>query len=315
MYHFVSEKTAYDNQSKIWVENAREVYEEILKTPSTSSKTCSLPTKASTKLKKAAKARVQRTPFDEKQFFIAAAGDDLRSLQKMDINLSNINQRDQFGWTALMMSACEGSIAAFQFLYEHGCDLKIQDKKGNSATSLARLKGRTKILDFIAKVENERVDAGDKCDENEVDASVTNTEFHCDVCSKTVRETEKTEHLASTLHRFNHKDSYKFTRRFGIPDSNKGFQMMIRNGWDREKGLGPEQQGHLYPVKTTIRKPRSGLGVKQTTKAKVTHFGPNDPCAIKANRPPILKSKTKRELKREQTKNQRKERFFRNLLS
>lgn len=317
MFNFVRERQTY--QTKILNVNgdeARETYEEILKTTSVStapSTSLSVQTRSTTRAEKIPKKNVQKLPFDEKQFFKAALTNDLNTLQRMEISVTNINQRDQFGWTALMMAACEGSLNTFQFLFEHGSDLNASDRKGNTALSLARLKHKTNILDFISNFQDKRGNV--QCKRNKVKQQTDDIEFYCDACDKAIKESERTAHLASTLHRFNQTDSHKFTRRFGIPDSNVGFQMMLRQGWDREKGLGPEQEGHLYPVKTTIRKPRSGLGVKQMAKAKVTHFAPCDPRAVKANRPPIQKPKTKKDLKRELSRNQRKERFFRNLLS
>lgn len=316
MYNFVSERQKYEAKIlNVNGEIARKVYEDILKTPSTLTSTMCLRARTTPAVKKNPEKVVQRLPFDEKRFFKAASTNDLTSLQKMDINSSNVNQRDQFGWTALMMAACEGSIDTFRFLHEQGADLNACDKKGNSAKSLAQLKRKTNILDVLEKIGDERWNANDTSDEIGADEPADDAEFYCDDCDKSIKESDRIEHFVSTLHRFNQKDSYKFTRRFGIPDSNVGFQMMLRQGWDREKGLGPEQEGHLYPIKTTIRKPRSGLGVKQAAKAKVTHFAPCDPRAVKATRPPIPKAKTKRDLKREQSRNQRKERFFRNLLS
>jgi hypothetical protein len=61
---------------------------------------------------------------------------------------------------------------------------------------------------------------------------------------------------------------------YGIPESNAGFQMLARLGWDREEGLGPEgRKGGKFPVKTVLKKDRKGLGFEKTT-ARVTHVMP-----------------------------------------
>lgn len=39
--------------------------------------------------------------------------------------------------------------------------------------------------------------------------------------------------------------------------------------------------GRKYPVKTVLKRDRLGLGSKGSQQARVTHFGPNDPSAVK----------------------------------
>lgn len=46
-------------------------------------------------------------------------------------------------------------------------------------------------------------------------------------------------------------------------------------------GLGPDGVGRKYPVKTVLKRDRLGLGSKGSQQARVTHFGPNDPSAVK----------------------------------
>lgn len=320
MYNFVKETRTYEKKFiNVSGKTAQATYEEILKLPSTSATSpatsLSLSNKPKTRSQsKIASKRNDRIPFNERIFFKAVSTNDMATLQKIEIDAKNVNQRDQYGWTALMMAACEGFIDVFEFLCQHGADINICDKKGNSALSLARLKNKTIIIEYLNNINAHKKDS-DINENSYTDRSTGDVDIYCNLCNETYKESKKVEHYASTLHRFNEKDSYKFTRRFGIPDSNVGFQMMLRQGWDREKGLGPVKEGHLYPIKTTIRKPRSGLGVKQDNKAKVTHFAPFDPTAIKATRPPIQKPKTKRDLRRESAQNRRKERYLRYILS
>ena len=57
---------------------------------------------------------------------------------------------------------------------------------------------------------------------------------------------------------------------------------IIFSGWDSNKGLGPPgKRGKLYPVKTTLKSDRYGLGLEEEEKfekneRKVTHFEAND---------------------------------------
>ena len=57
---------------------------------------------------------------------------------------------------------------------------------------------------------------------------------------------------------------------------------IIFSGWDSNKGLGPPgKRGKLYPVKTTLKSDRYGLGLEEEEKLeknekKVTHFEAHD---------------------------------------
>lgn len=73
---------------------------------------------------------------------------------------------------------------------------------------------------------------------------------------------------------------------FALTARNKGFQMMMRSGWDARGGLGPDGEGQLVPVKTVLKRDLLGIGIKPSTKAaptstaKVTHFVAGDEAAI-----------------------------------
>ena len=57
--------------------------------------------------------------------------------------------------------------------------------------------------------------------------------------------------------------------------------MLLREGWDPEGGLGSEQQGQQFPVKTVLKRDRLGFGIKGKDKARVTHFEAGDTAAIR----------------------------------
>lgn len=325
MYNFIKEngeQSTIRRPFNVNGEFVRKSYEQIINTPSNASETNDvIPLRERKKYRPPANHKKPQTiQFDKKLYFEAALKNDLQTLVRMMITLENINCTDRFGWTALMVAACEGSFNTFKYLYWKNADTSVADKSGNTAMSLAKHKNHSNIVQFIER-EQKNTDTGSICisssddDEAEPPEKDSNDEFFCATCDCNVRENERKKHITSTLHRFSEKNPHKFARHFGIPDSNVGFQMMLRQGWNRESGLGPQREGHLYPVKTTLRKPRSGLGVKQKTTAKVTHFLPFDSRAVQANRPPILTAKTGKQLKREKARNGRKERRLRNLLS
>lgn len=292
-------------------EKACNDYHEILNLPTSQTKQRPSSTH-SHNLRGRAKNKTPLKKFDRNLLFRAALSDDLETVSSLNYKGNDVNSCDSFGWSALMIAACEGSQKVCKFLLNEGCNVNTVDRSGNSALSLAKAKNRTEIVKMLEeRIEN--VEKTDKpIDETETEP-VTFEPFWCENCQRMFKETSKESHVASTLHRFNRKNTFEFSRRYFIPESNIGFKMMLRQGWDRESGLGPNNEGKIYPVKTTIRKARSGLGVKQDS-ARITHYSAFDRDAIKWRSPPP-KAKTKKQLERDLNKNKRKEIAIRKALS
>lgn len=308
-----SEETALDQKNQIEEgSNVRREYENILQLPSTS-------TKRRPKHFSKRKKRPQLIDFDKNKFFKAVSSNNIDELNRMNINQHNVNVTDQLDWTALMMASCEGYLNIVKFLIQHGAQRNHFDKRNNSAITLAKKRKHDDIYEYLQRLENSNqvicLSSDDEIDNNQ---SKQNT-FYCDDCQSYFNETDEKSHKLSILHRFNDKNGHKFTaRHFGIPDTNVGFRMLMQQGWDRESGLGNDKNGILFPIKTTLRKTRSGLGSKQSSKARVTHFQAFDQNAIKAN-PKSTSSmqivKTKRQIRAEKRRHQRKDRRLRKLLS
>lgn len=326
MYNFVKEKGDQpiknsDDTQPVDGNVARETYEEIIRMPSTSSKTNRTSKKKLSQPLNIRRKILQRTSFEPNKLFTAASSDDLSTLEKMDLRSGNLNITDQFGWTALMMASCEGYFDVVKFLVENGANLTIVDKQNNSALSIATKKNHQKIVSYLTRMEVATADDSTICISDDSDDTTLDQQkivpFYCDDCNLTITQSDEKAHSTSTLHRLNAKEPHTFPRHFGIPESNVGFKMLLQQGWNRKSGLGPEQSGHLYPVKTTLRKSRSGLGVRQPKTAKITHFKPFDESAIRSiyKPAPIHIVKTKKQIKAEKQKTIRKNRHLRNLLS
>lgn len=298
--------------------SACELYEDVLRMPSTSSrKQNARPSVSEAKLRFRTSDRRIAT-FDKVNFFKAAQNNDIQTLNKMFLNSLNVNVTDEFGWTALMMVSYEGYLDIVKLLIRSGAEIDVEDRQKNTAITLATKRDHSNVVTFLEKTlklrKSEIVNLSS--DEDEALKQEQPIQIHCDECQINYEKSKEKEHLSSTLHRFYETKSHKFNRHFGIAESNVGFQMMLRQGWNRDSGLGAEQNGVMYPIKTILRKSRSGLGVRQPRTAKVTHFKAFDRDAIKADRaPPVQIITTKKQIKADKLKNQRKNRYLRKLLS
>lgn len=259
-------------------ESASTAYNEILQMPSTAVQRQEGPKVSKTKIKQ------KRFKFNKDQLFRMAMADNGTGIQKLVANSINpdIDATDSFGWTALMMAACEGSGNAFYCLLDLGADYTVSDKKGNTAISLAKQKSHQHIAEAFEEFQqrNELIE----CDNGE-DQQDDGTLF-CKDCGIEIARSSSKSHETSTVHLF----SCKFKgsteiKSFGISRSNRGYQIMQRSGWDGNSALGAKSDGKLYPIKTVIRRKRTGLGVDQDT-AKITHFKANDPNAVHFRPPP-----------------------------
>lgn len=304
-----NDKTAEHESVKHQVEideSASEAYKEILKLPSTAKK---IENRVKSKRKR---MKIEKVPFDKQNFFKLAMADEAEELKNLCKNSikPDLNARDGYGWTALMMAACEGAVNTFRLLLELGADLSVEDRKGNSALSLAAKKGFQNIIeaneDYQPSLELIEISG----DEDETDDLET---LFCKDCGIEILKKTSKSHQTSTVHLFSCKFKGNTNiKTFGIARTNVGFKMMRRTGWNGNTGLGAKQDGKLYPIKTVLRKRGTGLGIEQDP-AKITHFKANDPSSIKFRPPP--RALTRKEIHENDIKDKRKDQRLRRELS
>lgn len=284
-------------------EEATNFYKKVTESPSK-------PEKTQKRIRRIVKRKISRKHTVTDYFKASSENNSTLLKEILQKNPDFINKVDHYNWSALMMSSTSGSSESFLTLLQFGADLQISDKKGQTALSLAEKNNHKNILEVYKEFERRKTEIIEIEDSDSDDAEVS-IPFHCEVCDQHFKETNRTEHLTSVLHQFNLKH-HEFPRRFGIPETNRGFQMMLNDGWTRD-GLGPNQEGVIYPVKTCLRKFRTGLGIKQSKLPRITHFGPNDTDAIKMR--PKVHVKSRKELARDAKKEKQKERKLRKELS
>ena len=296
------ESISDDTQEKLSGTEAKRFYEDILAMPEQSNKGCGRKRKRSRHKKRlqvnehSKKHRSNcshSSPASVGQVFQCVQDGDLEGLRTaLSSGTCNVNTTDHFHWTLLMSAAHAGHMHLVKYLLELGAKWRgCVDKSGCNAVDLARVAGHLSIACLIETYDDSVIDklecvcvrtkgsreAGHKPPHHK---STTST-YYCDVCKQNVTENFTDRHTTSTVHQFccQHKPS---AHNYTIPQTNRGYQMMLRSGWDPQKGLGSEQEGQKYPVKTILKQDRLGFGQDMSEgRARVTHFAAFDERAVR----------------------------------
>lgn len=191
-----------------------------------------------------------------------------------------VDGSDEFGWTPLMCAVHAGHANIVKYLLGVGADINISDSQGRTVFSLSHEQRHENVLGILQDFQRYGSDNWNKG----VPAQ-HNSKFYCDSCQSEFT-TSESEHSRSLVHQITSKRTVK-PDPFLIPESNKGYKLMQKSGWDGESGLGPEGQGKKFPVKTVLKKDRSCLGTGKPQNAKVTHFKQNDTKAVEHIHKPL----------------------------
>ncbi|KAK3759038.1 hypothetical protein RRG08_022027 [Elysia crispata] len=187
-----------------------------------------------------------------------------------------LNYKDFYGWTALMCAAKEGHDRMVRCLLDRGADSALVNNDGHSASCLASLAGH---LDLAYSISSYSLTTCIPETSRSEEANRLGS-FYCTICKEHFSKSEKNAHFTSTVHLFNSGRKHQHPA-YLLPETNRGFQMLLRNGWQVNEGLGPDGKGIKYPVKTVLKRDREGLGKEsEGKKAKITHFNPRDEAAI-----------------------------------
>lgn len=203
----------------------------------------------------------------------------------------DINVKDGYDWSLLMCASCAGHAEIVGYLLDKGAEWRgVTDRRGYDAPALAEKSGHIDLACQIRTFKKLKNESDDKSETPNQDMDY----IYCDVCD--IETSRYLDHSVSTLHQFScqHKSDLL---PYSLPRSNKGFQMMVRNGWDPEDGLGTNGQGRQHPVKTVLKRDRYGLGAQSSRRPRVTHFRSGDINAVKSRRWRYTETKcrTKRE--------------------
>ena len=283
-------------------QEARQIYEDILSMPEESSNggELKLLRKRKMKVRRARKTSHCQTPgLSEQplpsiaQVFHSVQEGGLELLQSaVSSGYCDINATDQFHWTLLMCASHAGHIHIVEYLLASGAGVGWRehvDRKGQSAADLARLAGHSSIAQLIESSNDTEFSDSEKRRNVNFQSPkphkiLCQRSYFCDVCKQTVIENVGEKHTTSTTHQFSCQHQPK-VHGYSIPQTNRGYQMMLRGGWDPEGGLGSKREGQKYPVKTILKRDRLGFGLTRQKasqgKSRVTHFAAFDESAVK----------------------------------
>ncbi|PIO32511.1 hypothetical protein AB205_0130660 [Aquarana catesbeiana] len=185
----------------------------------------------------------------------------------------DINFRDIYYWTPVMCAAFAGKKDAVSYLLKRGAAwVGVCETQGKDALTLAEEGGHQEVVKLLQ-------DSLKGQPEESQPRTQPLERKYCDVCKTYYQEDSIDTHERSTIHLFNKKKKIPSTY-YAIPEHNVGFKMMLKEGWDRESGLGPEGSGRKFPVQTVLKRDQKGLGFHSDQKPKVTHFAANDMLAV-----------------------------------
>ena len=295
----------------------RKFYEELVSEPASSKSKSKVPVKASISNKRSHKKTDISSNCGSKtvsvnQFLRAAQEGDLECVKHSLSEGININVTDKFGWTALMCAAFSGETDTVDHLLTNGADKTVRNSNDDTALSLARIRKRKEVIN---RLENRTDDTTERDCDGSSSQQPSAEQFYCDVCKTAVLGVTEATHSTSTVHLIN-LNVKPSTSNYAIPETNRGFQLMLKTGWNKEAGLGSEGQGLKYPVKTVLKRNRRGFGSDdKTAKAKVTHFSANDAKAVEraTSSGRLLRATTlgKRQISKKLLKDKQRERDFR----
>ena len=295
--HFVKEQGISKPESESEVEDtplqtlsgteAREFYEDVLAMPEESKRR-----RIKRKRRRVAAAKGAQTSTQAKtvptvsQVFGYVQEGDLGKLQTaLSSGACDVNTTDQFNWTLLMSAAHAGHAHIVEHLLSAGAEWRERvDRSGCTAVDLALRAGHTTLASLIETYTEPTITRNG--DDTERRQGRESTAYFCEKCQQRVTDSPAQRHTTSTLHQFSCQHSIRSPHTsYVIPRTNRGYQLMLKSGWDPEKGLGCDKEGRKYPVKTVLKQDRLGFGQTDERltqgRPKVTHFAAFDERAVR----------------------------------
>ncbi|XP_047535438.1 G patch domain and ankyrin repeat-containing protein 1 homolog [Vanessa atalanta] len=249
-------------------ETARKLYLEEVGSCHNSQKSKSTVNQSECKIKR--KSKDDEIELSNLQMYHCVQNNDVDKLRQfLDKYPDKINTLDEFGWSLLMIACQANSIETVEELLKRNINTAVRDKAGRSAQSLVIRNKNVILADILLKHSRQISLHKDKINDKKSNSDRLKENYVCEICDNKVFE-NKIEHLSSTIHNINASKGKKIPTKYVIPESNKGYQIMLKVGWDKEEGLGPDGTGRKYPIRGIQKKDKKGLGHKLKKKETPT---------------------------------------------
>lgn len=220
--------------------------------------------------------------------FLAAQNGALERLTHLldDYAYECLTVHDAYGWTLLMVAACEGHVSVVTELLNRGLDPRLCTPQGQTARSLVTNAKNSResslVLKLLTAAENILVKS--EANHQITGASEIGSDdgkiIVCDVCNGSFPSKGWRQHLSSTVHNFH--SGHEPRDRLVLSARNPGYLMLRNEGWIEGMGLGKNGEGRKNPIATVLKRDRAGVGVKRNggEKPRITHFAAGDTRAV-----------------------------------
>ncbi len=305
--------------------NASEMYQEVLSMPSTSSQR-SVNTRTTRSTTCRPPLPVPKPTFKSKDIFrFCQYGEVKHCKQWLTWGGGDVNARDQFQWTPLMVAASGGHRRVVELLIKSGADPALTDSKSLNASDHASKSGHGHLVRVMEKLfeeenrKNQQKEAPTtqpEKPETSIPGAAVNLQtaaapFECEVCGPVTGQSRDV-HLLSITHQLKSNDfSSEQTRALGsfahVNPRFMGYRMLRREGWNGYTGLGAREDGRKYPVQAQPNPGRACIGLPAQT-AKPERVPETQPAT---STPSFHRGKFRHRLKREDTKRRQFEAEYR----
>ena len=265
---------------------SREIYEHVLGMPSTAVVTANV--EIDSQPRKKSKRKEIYNHLSASQLLSAAENGDLQTLilaANHGEDLSSLS--DSFGWTCLHVAVVGQQTHIVKWLlFELNLSLDSinqQDRTGNTSLNLAEKNcyvHMVQMLQSAIDLRSSKKSHVEILSETLITDKSEDTLIFCEICKVEANQ----DHPHSIGHIFACQHRVPFSP-FLLPKSNIGYKIMKKSGWNDEHGLGLHGDGKMLPVKTILKRDKSGLGIPTKEVKRITHFGPFDDSSVKVLAP------------------------------
>lgn len=203
----------------------------------------------------------------------AAQTNDLNYIkQYLDSNLI-LNEYDDYKWNVLMIAIASLNNDIVKYLLETQTNkpdfndlINSKDMSGNDPESLAIRFNNKEAIKLIQNVKKMNVNSVNKNMTMNKPCEKISDNYYCDVCKKTCDS--YLDHIKSIPHQLNENETQQVSLKtnYYLRPSNKGYQLLMKSGWNESSGLGSKEQGETRPIRTRVKLDRLGIGIPDDDK-------------------------------------------------